>query len=404
MPFSNDPLEKYRAKRDFRQTAEPSGGEQTSKPKARSKLAFVIQKHAASHLHYDLRLELDGVMKSWAVPKGPSLDPDTKRLAMQVEDHPIEYNKFEGTIPKGQYGGGTVMLWDRGTYSPDEINDREDMSAAVRRGLSSGKLAFTFHGKRLLGSYALVRTRRDGRPQWLLIKHRDEHAIDNVGNTNRDITETVKTSVASGRTMEQIAAGDSEVWQSNRLAPDLAQMLDSFQGENAVMPMMPSKSGKITYAEDWAIEPWYEGTRVFAFAASGTGRILVPGTDSSEASVSDGLQRAITAVARRHEGPIVFDAIIHNIAEDDSEELIVVDMLVAENGLLIDEPWIERRTRLETIISELPTSGDTKVIRTSEWVLAVDRDALETTGDLVAKRIDSIYQPGVSREWLKVKT
>jgi bifunctional non-homologous end joining protein LigD len=200
-------LAEYRRKRDFTRTAEPPGGSVASK----QKLAFVIQKHAASHLHYDLRLELDGVMKSWAVPKGPSLDPTVKRLAMQVEDHPVEYNSFEGTIPKGEYGGGTVMLWDRGTYSyggsdPDPIE-------GLRRGYQKGDFKFVLQGKRLRGSWVLVRTRRDekGKAQWLLIKHRDEFAAE-----GSDVTAEHQTSVATRRTMEEIAGGKSRVWHSNR--------------------------------------------------------------------------------------------------------------------------------------------------------------------------------------------
>src|SRR2546423_1531098 len=148
-------LSEYRRKRDFKKTSEPSGEKAAAAKK--SALRFVIQKHAASHLHFDLRLELDGVMKSWAVPKGPSLDPSVKRLAMQVEDHPIEYNTFEGTIPKGEYGGGTVMLWDKGTYSPDKPAPGEKAEDAVREGLRKGDLKISFHGERLSGSFALVR-------------------------------------------------------------------------------------------------------------------------------------------------------------------------------------------------------------------------------------------------------
>src|SRR5213082_1435263 len=149
-------LSEYRKKRDFNKTAEPSGEEATP-PAPGGRLRFVIQKHAASHLHFDLRLELDGVMKSWAVPKGPSLDPSVKRLAMQVEDHPIDYNSFEGTIPQGEYGGGTVMLWDRGTYSSDTAASPKEEEGAIREGLRRGDLKITFHGERLHGSFALIR-------------------------------------------------------------------------------------------------------------------------------------------------------------------------------------------------------------------------------------------------------
>ena len=196
-------LAEYNAKRDFSRTAEPAG----RVPKARGRtLHFVIQKHAASHLHYDFRLELDGVMKSWAVPKGPSLDPTVRRLAMEVEDHPISYNTFEGTIPQGEYGGGTVMLWDRGTYEPEDGGGAE----SLRRGYEKGELRFQMHGKRLRGGFVLARLRRPGRPQWLLIKRRDEHA-----DPERDVTAEETTSIVTKRTMEQIAAG-RRVWHSNR--------------------------------------------------------------------------------------------------------------------------------------------------------------------------------------------
>jgi bifunctional non-homologous end joining protein LigD len=201
------PLAEYREKRDFEKTAEPAGKRVSAR--AKRALHFVIQKHAASHLHFDFRLELDGVMKSWAVPKGPSYDPAVKRLAMEVEDHPIEYNSFEGTIPKGQYGGGTVMLWDRGTYEA-ESGGGED---ALREGYERGDLKFILHGKRLEGGWVLVRMRRgeSGRAQWLLIKHRDETA-----DPDYDVTAEVTTSVTSGRTMEEIASRSGRVWNSNR--------------------------------------------------------------------------------------------------------------------------------------------------------------------------------------------
>jgi bifunctional non-homologous end joining protein LigD len=192
-------LAEYRRKRDFGRTSEPRGA---TRKRTRS-LAYVIQKHAASRLHYDLRLELDGVMKSWAVPKGPSLDPSVKRLAMQVEDHPIEYNKFEGTIPQGEYGGGTVMIWDRGTYTYGG-DDADDPVEGLRNGYARGDFKFVLKGKRLTGSWVLVRTRRGDprKAQWLLIKHRDASA-----EPGSEVVEEYLTSAATGRTMDEIAAG-----------------------------------------------------------------------------------------------------------------------------------------------------------------------------------------------------
>lgn len=201
------PLGEYQRKRDFTKTAEPEGA--SARGKSARALRFVIQKHAASHLHFDFRLELDGVMKSWAVPKGPSYDPAVRRLAMEVEDHPIEYNAFEGTIPKGQYGGGTVMVWDRGTYEAEDGGG----AASLRDGYERGDLKIVLHGKRLIGGWVLVRMRRDDsdRAQWLLIKHRDETA-----DATFDVVADEETSVASGRTMEEIGARAARVWTSNR--------------------------------------------------------------------------------------------------------------------------------------------------------------------------------------------
>ena len=201
-------LAEYQRKRDFSKTAEPSGG--TATPASRGRLRFVIQKHAATRLHFDLRLELDGVMKSWAVPKGPSLDPGERRLAMQVEDHPIEYNTFEGVIPKGEYGGGTVMLWDRGTYEPNYDDGRNDVDA-LRDGLRKGRLKVRFDGKRMHGGWTLVRMQgRDenpDKPAWLFIKERDDTA-----DPSHDLVAEEVTSIATHRTMEQIASGRSRRW------------------------------------------------------------------------------------------------------------------------------------------------------------------------------------------------
>ena len=188
-------LAKYRSKRNFKISPEPKGKAQANQKRA---LLYVIQKHRATQLHYDFRLEFNGVLLSWAVPKGPSLDPSVKRLAMQVEDHPVEYGNFEGVIPEGEYGGGTVMLWDTGTWTPE--GDR-----SVEEALQKGDFKFRLKGKKLHGSWALVRTRGFGgssKPSWLLIKHRDKFASD------RDITVEKPRSVSTRRLLAQIARDD----------------------------------------------------------------------------------------------------------------------------------------------------------------------------------------------------
>ena len=196
------PLDEYRAKRDFTRSPEPAGD--TAPGGRRGSRFFCVQKHLASHLHYDFRLEHDGVLLSWAVPKGPALDPSVKRLAMHVEDHPLEYGTFEGVIPEG-YGAGIVMLWDQGTWEPQV----PDVAAALRK----GDLKLTLHGVKLQGSWALVRTRGAGERSWLLIKHRDEWA------GALDIAEFAPLSVKSGGDFADILAeGHPEVWQSHRPA------------------------------------------------------------------------------------------------------------------------------------------------------------------------------------------
>ena len=198
------PLAKYHSKRDFKITSEPRGRVGKS---AAKELSFVIQKHQASHLHYDFRLEWDGVLRSWAVPKGPSLDPSVKRLAMEVEDHPLDYGGFEGSIPEGEYGGGTVMLWDRGTWAPEP--ETPEPGEALRK----GELKFTLNGTKLKGSWVLVRTRGAGKPKWLLIKHRDRYAsdIDIAGEKPRSVLSRklmAGIAKASGGDVEKAAKAD----------------------------------------------------------------------------------------------------------------------------------------------------------------------------------------------------
>ena len=200
-------LSLYKKKRSFTATPEPEGGES----KSDKQLVFVVQKHDASRLHYDFRLEMEGVLKSWAVPKGPSLDPSVKRLAMMVEDHPFDYRTFEGIIPEGNYGAGTVIVWDEGTYEPLEnpsANKKENEKNLLKQ-LNAGSVKIVMHGKKLKGEFALVKIKNSEENSWLLIKHKDDYA------TTNDVTEKDK-SVVSKKTLEQVEKTSDKVWKSNR--------------------------------------------------------------------------------------------------------------------------------------------------------------------------------------------
>jgi bifunctional non-homologous end joining protein LigD len=235
-------LTRYREMRDFGQTAEPSGDNAKVVPS--KALRFVIQKHAASHLHFDLRLEYDGTFHSWAVPKGPSLDPRDRRMAMEVEDHPLDYGDFEGTIPKGQYGGGTVMLWDRGYWAPEQGFEN------IARALDKGELKFVMEGERMHGSWVIVRLKGGDRDEpksaWLLIKHRDEGAVEGnaTGPTEAD------RSVASGRTMAEIAAGKGKRAKPFMTAggADAGAVWQSQPNDNATATASPSRGRPRTRA------------------------------------------------------------------------------------------------------------------------------------------------------------
>ncbi len=189
-------LSEYRRKRQFDKTPEPKRKTQSS----RAALRFVIQKHAATRLHYDFRLELGGVLKNWAIPRGPSLDPSVKRLAMMTEDHPLKYANFEGTIPEGNYGAGNIIIWDRGTYHPFElIKDRAEAEKLLKQQLKRGDLKFVLEGKKVKGSFALVKIKHDrwGDNAWLLIKHKDNHV------SGRDLTKQDR-SIVSGLRVEEL--------------------------------------------------------------------------------------------------------------------------------------------------------------------------------------------------------
>jgi bifunctional non-homologous end joining protein LigD len=260
-------LDKYREKRDFEITPEPPPG---AEEQGRGPLIFVIQKHAATRLHYDHRFEVDGVLKSWPVPKGPSLNPRDKRLAVMVEDHPFDYASFEGVIPKGEYGGGQVIVWDAGTYSPDEegklsFDNREEAEARMRRGIEEGKISVFLRGYKLKGSWTLVRTKRAAN-EWLLIKHNDRFA-----DTERDITED-DTSVLSGLSLEDIKAGrlpERMTVAEMCLRPSDLTRTRPTPFPRWIEPMQASLSEGPFSSPDWFFEPKLDGVRALSFIQSG---------------------------------------------------------------------------------------------------------------------------------------
>jgi bifunctional non-homologous end joining protein LigD len=431
-------LAEYRRKRDFTRSAEPSGDAPVAKA---GKLRFVIQKHAASHLHYDLRLELDGVMKSWAVPKGPSTDPSVKRLAMQVEDHPIAYNTFEGTIPKGEYGGGTVMLWDNGTYTAAGV-DPDEAEEKLRAGYAKGDLKITFVGKRMRGSWALVRMKpRDesssSKPQWLFIKHRDEFA------STGDVTADNVTSVTTGRGMEEIAGGKSKIWHSKRgeskvqvKAPSKSSVAKA-EARSATLktlasslePMYATVGSKIP-GDEWTFEPKYDGIRVLAFVTNDDA-VLVTRNGKDKSAQFPEIVEALREIAAKKKKDFVLDGEIVALRSGEPgrfQELqsrmhvkeahlierhrtstpaafIVFDMLVSAKDVLIREPWSKRR---KVLLKELGkrVSGVIRITESIEGdgakMLALARkDGWE---GIIAKKVDSRYEPGTrSRSWLKLK-
>ncbi|HXF81012.1 MAG TPA: non-homologous end-joining DNA ligase [Usitatibacter sp.] len=261
-------LGEYSAKRAFGATPEPAPG---AAPHASGPLLFVIQQHAATRLHYDLRLECDGVLKSWAVPKGPSLDPADKRLAMQTEDHPYGYASFEGVIPPKQYGAGEVIVWDCGVYSPDEpatrFADRDAAQREVREGLARGKLSFELRGEKVKGSFALVRTAKDPK-SWLLIKHKDRFVTsDDVAAKNR--------SVLSGATVEELVVVPGHRIEAARLVPGgKASRLPA-----RLNPMLAAPGERAFTSPEWTWEPRIGGTRAFAFVDEGRVRLRAGGED-----------------------------------------------------------------------------------------------------------------------------
>ena len=423
----------YRSKRDFTKTPEPDS---SGKAAASATRRYVIQKHAARRLHYDLRLELDGVFKSWAITRGPSLDPRDKRLAVEVEDHPLEYGDFEGTIPKGQYGGGTVQLWDRGVWTPD---GRDPPDAA----LAKGELKFTLDGTRLHGSWVMVRIKNDrnaGRhANWLLIKHRDEAAQDGDG----DALLAEDLSVASGRSMEMIAAGKgkrpmpfmtredtrlaanavwdstggaSDIKSSGRIASNKLRRAASLVMPDFVAPQLCTPVERPPDGAGWVHEIKFDGYRMQLRVDGGKATLKTrKGLDWSAkfaaiANAACNLPDAMIdgeIVALDRSGVPDFAALQAALSEGRTDDLVffAFDLMFDANGDLRKHPLSERKARLRGLLSDLGNNG---VIRFTQHFEsggeAILRSACRLSLEgIVSKKLDASYHSGRGRSWLKAK-
>jgi bifunctional non-homologous end joining protein LigD len=394
-------LVNYGTKRDFAKTAEPPSDSRVS-PSDRPR--YVIQKHAARRLHYDLRLELDGVFKSWAVTRGPSLDPADKRLAVEVEDHPLAYGDFEGTIPAGEYGGGTVQLWDRGYWSPEG-------SQTAEQALQNGDLKFALNGKRLRGSWVLVRMAHDRnggkRSNWLLIKHRDEHARPG----DADALLRIDRSVASGRSLQQIAAGANPAPKPFMLAPAArVAAIPSF-----VAPQLCSLVARPPSEPGWVHEAKFDGYRVQIRVVKRAAVIRTrSGLDWTErfravaqaaAQLPDCLLDG-EIVALDAGGAPSFSALQAALSEHESQDLIcfAFDLLFAGRHDLRKLPLAERKQRLEALLAAKVATHIRFVQHFDSRGDAVLQSACRMHLEgIVSKRLDAAYVSGRSRQWTKAK-
>src|SRR5437764_9721072 len=381
-------LAEYQRKRDFSKTSEPKGV-----PDPSGGNRFVVQKHWATRLHYDFRLEMDGILVSWAIPKGPTLNPAEKRLAAHVEDHPVSYYDFEGTIPKGEYGGGTVMIWDWGTFELEESTPAES--------LKRGEAKFRLNRVRLRGRYSLVRTRSE--KDWLLIKKKDEAA-----DPNFDI-EKFTTSVKTGRTKEEIEQGKDAVWSSSR-AEGEGGLINLANAEKSPLPksLDPMKAQLVAEAFDndrWLFEVKWDGIRLISFIDNGkvslqtrSGRIVdneypqlqaVSRLVKPKQAVLDG-----EIVALDEEGRPSFQLLQNRGKEPHPMQYVVSDIVYLDSQRLFRVPLEDRKRLLRDIVR------DSDLLKYSEHVLGEGKAFFKAAQQkqlegIVAKLRDSPYQPGM---------
>jgi bifunctional non-homologous end joining protein LigD len=424
-------LSDYKKKRSFEKTPEPSGKTHVSS----TPLRFVIQKHAASHLHYDFRLEMEGVLKSWAVPKGPSLNPADKRLAMMVEDHPYEYRTFEGIIPKGNYGAGTVIIWDEGTYEPVESTkkSKKEQEKILLSQLKKGHLSFILHGKKLNGEYALVHTKReDAENSWLLIKKQDEYASDT------DVLKKDK-SVVSNLSLERVAETSKNEWQSNRKSsttkktspkkPATTEIEESNENDiddlitkgkkapfpSFARPMMASLVEEPFDDPDWIYEIKWDGYRALAFVKKEKVELLSRNNQSFNQKYS-----GVVDALKKLNLEAVLDGEIVVLNEDGNADFQLLqqwqkthegelayyafDILWLNGYDLTGLTILERKSILQNLIGP----GDT--VRYNDHIDGEGKAFFELAvkkglEGIIAKDSSSQYHINVrSRQWLKIKT
>src|SRR5215210_2705923 len=435
-----DPLETYNRKRDFAKTAEPPGTVAPGR-KPHAPALFMVQKHDATRLHYDLRLELDGVMKSWAVPNGPSLNPADKRLAVRTEDHPMSYATFEGTIPKGEYGGGTVMLWDWGTWTPDPRKD-------PRKTIEEGHLHFSLDGHRMKGEWVMFRLK--GRPgerseNWMLKKVTDEQAGGSMG-----LTERYLTSIKTGRSMQEIAAGKKAKELKGWKNPPRARLGEgdhakhgggvSAHSSSATPPPRSARSAapskarggsklpafrepqKATLVDHvpagsgWIHEMKYDGYRCLLAIGGGKARVYTrSGLDWSdkfpEIAAAAGELEVGSAlldgeiVALDDKGNTGFSALQQAISEGGRGlTLFLFDALEIDGEDLAGLPTIERKNRLASLVGE----GRPPLILYAEHIVGHGEKLFEAMCEagqegIISKRADAPYRSGRTKSWLKIK-
>ncbi len=387
-------LKEYRKKRDFKETAEPAG---TKVRKHRGGLQFVVQEHHASHLHYDFRLEVEGVLKSWAVPKGPSLDPSERRLAMQVEDHPFEYRTFEGTIPEGNYGAGVVKIWDKGTYHAEGASTPEESERLMHRGLQEGHLNVVMNGRKLKGAFSLIRIRGEDSKQWLLIKRRDENA--KISSQTQTMPRPSKRSSTSST-------------KNKEEEPNLELMRTDMP--HAIKPMLATLVDKPFDAKDWIFEIKWDGYRALAEiqkesrhlysrnAQSFDKRFPVLLKDLDAVQVSALLDGEI--VVLDDQGKPSFQ-LVQNYQRTQSGTLVyyVFDLLYLEGYDIRHLPLLERKELLKKLLPDMPHVRycDHVIGKGKAFFQAVLQKDFE---GIIAKQAQSPYQAGRSQNWLKIKT